>query len=735
MSLQRLAADSDLGLSRGEAAICIPVDGALDSFALCLKSVFANTPEHVVVLVADASADPAIERFLSNLHATGEMRRQVGYLRQERELGFAGNVNVVANLIAPADLLILHSDCVVPPSWFEAMSHAAESDSRVGTVSPLSNSAGIASVPERNHGSPTLPLDWTLDQAARRLRETSRRIYPELPTGIGHCLYVRRAALDLVGGFDEALGHGEVVDFCQRLLVHGMSNVLADDVLVAHRGSISLAEDAILRSRYGYYDAWLSEVAGDETGSLARALGVGRRIFNGLSVTIDGRCLTRFIAGTQVHTLELIAALNELESLEVRVVVPHDLGDYAAALLARMPRVATIDAGEVQPETPRTDIVHRPYQISSYGDLELLSSVGRRMVVTHQDLIGYLNPAYFAGYGPWAEHRSLTRAALGAADRVIFFSKHAAREARRAGIVEEDRVSIVHLGTDHHLAELAPPPVPPPGSEQIGGRPFLLYLGTDLLHKNRLFAIRVLEALRTSEGWDGMLVLAGGHLASGGSAGEEAAYLLARPELDAHVLDLAAVNEAGKAWLLERTTAIIYPSTFEGFGLVPFEAANAGLPCLFAPQTSLEELLPASDALLVPWDAEVSAQRVAPVLCNGPERERLVASIRAAGSELTWRRTAKQLLDVYVRAADSEPRLGAALAQDNDRLGDELARLRSRGIDTYGLERAVPPELRRPLLAIANRRWLRAPIFGTAKGLYRVFYVLTHFRRPPLPLE
>ena len=37
---------------------------------------------------------------------------------------------------------------------------------------------------------------------------------------------------------------------------------------------------------------------------------------------------------------------------------------------------------------------------------------------------------------------------------------------------------------------------------------------------------------------------------------------------------------------------MLYPTVQEGFGLVPFEAARAGVPCLFAAQTSLAEVLP-----------------------------------------------------------------------------------------------------------------------------------------------
>ena len=426
----------------------------------------------------DCSPEPAIRSFVEELHAAGTLRRRVVYMRQEENVGFVRNANAAFDALAPADVVLVNSDCEVPPGWLEGLRRAAESDSRVATVTPLTNNGTIVTVPERNHPMPTLPQDWTLERAARAVAEGSLRLYPQLPTAIGHCLYIRRAALDLTGGFDEAFspGYGEEVDFSQRLIQHGMSHLLADDVLVAHYGSGSFLEQTeaiaeahheIIRSRYRYYDDWVDVVAYDEVGPLPRALAPARRALRGMSVTIDGRSLTQFITGTQVHTLEVIAALDALGWIPLRVVVPIDLGDYARELLGQMEHVYVMPAAEARPGVEKTEIVHRPYQVTSASDLELLQHLGRRIVVTQQDLISYLNPAYQRTFEEWEDYRSLTRAVLAAADHVVFFSRHAADEARAAGVIDESRADVVYLGTDHRLAGLEPDPEAPPGADAI----------------------------------------------------------------------------------------------------------------------------------------------------------------------------------------------------------------------------------------------------------------------------
>src|SRR5205823_13774474 len=110
-------------------------------------------------------------------------------------------------------------------------------------------------------------------------------------------------------------------------------------------------------------------------------------------------------------------------------------------------------------------------------------------------------------------------------------------------------------------------------------------------------------------GWDGVLVLAGPRVSHGSSAAEEAAFLATRSDLSDAVVMLPAVGEAEKEWLLQRCAAVLYPTTYEGFGLMPFEAAAHDRPCLFAAHTALAEVLPTELAMLVPWDAHASAAR------------------------------------------------------------------------------------------------------------------------------
>lgn len=751
--IRRIGPEESVGARRGETVVCIPVYGALPLFAECLSSVLRHTPADVPIVVADdASPDPAIERFVAELEEAGAFaERELVYLRQPRNRGFPGNVNSAFEVAAPADVIVLNSDCVVAEGWLEGLRRAAYSDATVATASALTNHGTILSVPERNRPVSGLPQDHDLARAAAALMSQSLRLYPRLPTAIGHCMYVRRQALDLVGDFDLAFspGYGEEVDFSQRCLLHGLSHVAADDVFVLHHAGGSLAEDGaanpvqaehekIIASRYPYYDRAQRAAGSAELGPLPRALAAARRAILGLTVTIDARCLGPFVTGTQVHTLEVIRALTATDRLGVRVIVPPDLGDHAGAQLAEMPNVELIPHTDVHPAMSKSDVAHRPYQVNNADDLLILRCAAMRTVITHQDLIAYRNPGYFPGYPQWERYQRLTRQALALADRVVFFSRHAAADTLREDLIDADRVRVVYIGVDH--AAQSAEPSAPAGVERLGERPMLLCLGTDFRHKNRLFALRLLEAMRDRHDWPGVLVLAGPRVVQGSSAGEEASYLARRPELAERVITLPAVSEAEKAWLMERCSAVLYPTTYEGFGLMPFEAAAAGRPCLFAAQTALAETLPAELATLVPWDPEASAERIVGLLGTAGAAEEQVRDIRRAGTRFTWNAAGEALVDAYIAAAASPARDAARLARDL--AGVELERDESerKYAELWGaftddaltlVDPAGPlgPEAQRSLAAAARRPVLRRVLLGPVQLAYRVGG--RHRREPP----
>jgi glycosyltransferase involved in cell wall biosynthesis len=654
-------------LDRGSTAVCIPLIEHPELFRRCLDNLVAHTDAAAPVLVIEPDdADTCVEQLLS------EHDREIHHLRVTAADGAVGLANAALSACSEADVLLLAGHALVFKGWLGRMSDAGRSDSTVGTASALGNDGGLLSITGSHE---PLRSDVSLDRLAAALAERSPRARPRVPTADGHSVWISRSALELVGPLETAFEslRAALIDFSQRCVLRGLVNVAVDDVLVpsvepghaARDGELDVGPDRdLLKRRYPYL---LQALDNRVWPPLSRSLSVARRALRQLSVTIDARIVRGSFSGAHAETLELIAVLAGTEGVRVRALLDPAIGSEALAVLDRLPEVERLSAPDLGAEVDRSDIVHRPYQVTSAEDLDLLAQLGERLVITHLDLIAYHNPGYFASFDGWYQHRRVTRQALAMADRVIFLSRHAAGDAIREGLVEESRIHVLAVSANREHAAPARPEGAPQG-------PFLFCIGNNFRHKNRLFAIKLLAELR-ERGWEGQLLFAGADVGHGSSREDETAYLADHPELVPVVDELSSVNESEKSWLYANAAAVVYPTVYEGFGLVLYEAARAGTPCLFAPQASLAEVASIRAATIVPWDAKASAERALPLLRDGGERRHHIELVLGASSRQTDAESlGPRLVEIYDEAIELPIREAAAVTADARVLEAELSR-------------------------------------------------------------
>jgi glycosyltransferase involved in cell wall biosynthesis len=236
-------------------------------------------------------------------------------------------------------------------------------------------------------------------------------------------------------------------------------------------------------------------------------------------------------------------------------------------------------------------------------------------------------------------------------DEAGFFSRHAALDAVSDGTLEPDRATVVKLGVDH-LSDAAAD-IPP--ADPLGGRPYAFVLGNAYWHKNRLFALRLLAWLVERHGWDGGLVLAGGDPVAGSSSQAENAFIRVTASLDGRVASFGHLSHAEQRALYRGADLVLFPSLYEGFGFIPFEAAKLGKACAYSHLASMRELLPPEGAL-PSFDLDEAGPFVLELLQSENARRRVVDAVNDAAAELTWDRTAAGYLEVYGRAVEREAR-------------------------------------------------------------------------------
>lgn len=218
--------------------IIVPIFNAASDVSNCLAALEEYTPAFARVwLVDDASTDVEIGVMLDAFKARAQFNVRV--LSNARNLGFVGSVNRALAQVK-GDALLLNSDAIITRDSILAIARAAELVPNAASVTPWSNNAEICSFPNFciNNAVPE-----NIDATARACAMLTPR-YPELPTGVGFCMFMSQIALRRLGLFDEATfgrGYGEENDWCCRALGFGMRNILCDNAFVAHTGGRSFA--------------------------------------------------------------------------------------------------------------------------------------------------------------------------------------------------------------------------------------------------------------------------------------------------------------------------------------------------------------------------------------------------------------------------------------------------------------------------------------------------------------
>jgi GT2 family glycosyltransferase len=255
-----------------QVTVIVPVYNAVEELERLVASLQRHvaTPDHVL-FIDDASPDQRVRSVLERVAADPRF----SVLHNEQNLGFTRTVNR-GLASCDGDVIVLNSDTVIGPKLIRNLQVAAYRDERTAIVTPLSDNAGAFSAPAVG-GTDAWPSEGTWDDVATSVRRASRGLRPEIPTGHGFCMYIRRAALDEIGELDaEAFprGYGEENDLSLRARAKGWRCVLDDRSYVHHAQGASFGDARqeliregrrIIDARYPSYTADVAELKSSPT--------------------------------------------------------------------------------------------------------------------------------------------------------------------------------------------------------------------------------------------------------------------------------------------------------------------------------------------------------------------------------------------------------------------------------------------------------------------------------------
>lgn len=374
-------------------------------------------------------------------------------------------------------------------------------------------------------------------------------------------------------------------------------------------------------------------------------------------VAIDLTYVNNARNGTHVYAIQFLSALARQcpDYVTLTVIVLNELQqEHLQPSIIPYGIILTLDEVRNMPLL-RFDLIHRPAQINRHIDTQFLRAVASRCLVTYLDSIAFSNPNYFPDHESWLAYCREIRYAFEIVDGVFFISQEAHKDAARNGLeLGPEREFVTYCGVDHVTTQLQP--IQSLAEKQLVKPPYILVLGTNFTHKNRIFSLQILCKLREIYHWNGSLVFAGPEVSDGGSYIEEWDYLRRHPELRRQVRYLGSVTERQKQQLIHQAALVLYPSLHEGFGMVPFEAAALDTPALTLRVSALAEVLGEHPQYIETLDPVEAAHTVWSLLTNRLAAKTQIQHIYERGIKYTWDEVATATWQAYWQIINLPPR-------------------------------------------------------------------------------
>ena len=191
---------------------------------------------------------------------------------------------------------------------------------------------------------------------------------------------------------------------------------------------------------------------------------------------------------------------------------------------------------------------------------------------------------------------------------------------------------------------------PARGKKLVGSERYLVSLGTIEPRKNLPALVRSFDEIAANHP-DLRLAIVG----APGWGSESLDRAIAAAHTRDRIVTLGYVAESTRCDLLAGAIALVYPSFYEGFGLPPLEAAQAGVPTVASNAGSLPEVLGDSALLPDPNDEDAIKKALSQIINDEELRATLVARGKERLTKFSWEKTAAELCALYQRVAQEAP--------------------------------------------------------------------------------
>lgn len=287
----------------------------------------------------------------------------------------------------------------------------------------------------------------------------------------------------------------------------------------------------------------------------------------------------------------------------------------------------------------RLDVVH------SMLNVVPLAAPSRHVVTVH-DLSFMRTPGAHPAHRRWyltaATWLSVRRA------RAVLADSHATKvDVVELLDVNPERVHVIYPGSEAAFRPRQESEVQAFRRSQKLVRPFVLFVGTLEPRKNVDVLVRAFGVVARN-GFEGDLVLAGGS----GWATEAIDTALEESPVRGRIHRIGYVKQEDLPYWYCAADLVVYPSSYEGFGLPVLEAMASGTPVITSDRSSLPEVAGDAAVTVDPRDTRQLAAAMTAILSSPARRTRMSEGGLVQAKHFDWTVAAERCLSLYQHALD-----------------------------------------------------------------------------------
>lgn len=293
----------------------------------------------------------------------------------------------------------------------------------------------------------------------------------------------------------------------------------------------------------------------------------------------------------------------------------------------------------------KADIAHVPYWGTPLScDVKLVTSV--------LDVIPLLYPIYNQGLFT-SMYTSLVSSTVHGSGEIITISETAKLDIEEQLHIPEENITVTYLAQDERFH----PRMGAEHDETIREKynlpdRFVLYLGGYGWRKQVNDLLLAYTYVAEADGDNVSLVLAGAEPDWTNPLYPDLKQYIKELDIEENVHWTGFIDEADKPALYRLADVFVFPSVYEGFGLMALEAMASGTPVVTSDAIVFEEVL--EDGAYIVESPRRMAGAIIALLLQEPLRDAMINQGLAMATHYSWRKTATETMAVYQRLMQAE---------------------------------------------------------------------------------